>query len=212
MDVTALNATSSSAGTSSTKNAADIQDRFLKLLVAQMKNQDPMNPTDNAQITSQMAQIQTVSGISGLDKSIQSLGTQFSQMQALQGVALVGHDVTVAGNKLYIKDNVATGGYELDGPADKVKLEVLSPAGTVIDTYDLGAQSTGMQRFTWPADKAAGYAEVNFRITANSGTATVAATTYMTDTVSSINTSGGTLQLQLANMGLVDYSAVKSVD
>ena len=212
MDVTALNSTSSSTATSSTKNAADIQDRFLKLLVAQMKNQDPMNPTDNAQITSQMAQIQTVSGISGLDTTIQSLGTKFSQMQALQGVSQVGHDVTVAGSKVYIKDNVGTGSYELAGPADKVKLEVLSPAGTVLDTVDLGAQSSGMQKFTWSADKASGYASVNYRITATSGTKAVSSTTYMSDTVTAINTNGSTLQLQLQNMGLVDYSKVKSVD
>lgn len=212
MDVTALNPTGTAATSSATKNAADTQDRFLKLLVAQMKNQDPMNPADNAQITSQMAQIQTVSGIDGLNKSIQSLGSQFNQMQALQGVALVGRDVTVAGSKLTIKDNIGSGGYELAGPADKVKLEVLSPAGVVLDTVDLGAQSAGMQRFAWPADKAAGYAQLNFRVTASSGSAAVKADPYMSDTVTAINTNGSTLQLQLQNLGMVDYSSVKSVD
>src|SRR5205807_4055681 len=60
-------ATSSSAtGTS----AQSLSDTFLKLLVAQMKNQDPLNPVDNSQVTSQMAQISTVTGISSLNSTV----------------------------------------------------------------------------------------------------------------------------------------------
>lgn len=217
MDFTTLNKTSSSSsGTTAsqltTTNAADTQDRFLKLLVAQMKNQDPMNPMDNAQVTSQMAQIQTVSGISGLDKSIQSLSTQFGQMQALQGVALVGHEVTTASNKMFIADNVGQGAYELSGAADKVKLEVLSPAGAVLDTVQLGAQGAGLHQFDWDATKSKGYPQVTFRITATSGTAAVSTTLYATDKVDSISTENGKLKVQLEKLGLVDYSAIKSVD
>jgi flagellar basal-body rod modification protein FlgD len=219
MDYSVLNKTSSSADTSlaggglATKNAADTQDRFLKLLVAQMQNQDPMNPMDNAQVTSQMAQIQTVSGIATLDKSIQSLSSQFGQMQTLQGVALVGRDVSVEGNKLVIADNRGQGAYELSGPADKVKLEVLSPAGAVLDTVELGAQSGGLHQFDWSAEKSKGYTQVNFRITATSGTAVVSNTLYSTDKVAAVSTSStGKLQVQLENLGQVDYSAIKAID
>lgn len=222
MDFTTLNKGASGASSAvanqlgasaqGSKNAVDTQDRFLKLLVAQMQNQDPMNPMDNAQVTSQMAQIQTVSGISGLDKSIQALSSQFGQMQTLQGVALVGHDVTVPGNKMFIEDNQARGAYELAGPADKVKLEVLSPAGAVLDTVELGAQGGGIHRFDWAADKSKGYTEVNFRITANSGAAAVTTTLYSSDKVASISNDGGKLQLQLERLGRVDYSSIKSVD
>src|SRR3954447_4241819 len=106
-----------------------LQDRFLKLLVTQMKNQDPLNPMDNAQVTSQMAQINTVSGIQTLNTTVQSLNTQFVQMQALQGAALVGHDVTVKGNGLAIEGQVGVGGFVLDAPADSVKVEVLDASG-----------------------------------------------------------------------------------
>ena len=85
-------------------------DRFLKLLVAQMQNQDPLNPMDNAQVTSQMAQINTVNGIQQLNTTVQGLTTQFTQMQALQGASLVGHDVIVPGNKLDIANGVGQGG------------------------------------------------------------------------------------------------------
>ena len=213
MDVTALNTTTTNtAATVAAKNAVDTQDRFLKLLVAQMQNQDPMNPMDNAQVTSQMAQIQTVSGISTLDTSVKALTTQFGQMQALQSVGLVGRDVSVAGNRLNVTESVGAGSYELASAADTVKLEILSPAGSVIDTVQLGAQGTGRQDFTWPSEKYDASARLNFRITATQGTAVVSATTFTQDKVVAVNTSGAKLQLQLQNLGLVDYSAVTTID
>src|SRR5215216_2577416 len=105
MAVSAPSSTSSDVNVSSTpavasaNDAAVTSDRFLKLLVAQMRNQDPLNPMDNAQVTSQMAQINTVTGIDKLNATVQGLSGQFMQLQALQGASLVGHDVIVAGSR-----------------------------------------------------------------------------------------------------------------
>ncbi len=71
-----------------------------------MQNQDPLNPLDNAQVTSQLAQINTVNGIEKLNTTVQGLSGQFMQMQALQGASLVGRDVVVAGNQLAFEDGV----------------------------------------------------------------------------------------------------------
>ena len=92
-------ATSSSAtGTS----AQSLSDTFLKLLVAQMKNQDPLNPVDNSQVTSQMAQISTVTGISSLNSTVSQLVSQLQQSQAVQSTQLAGHTVLVPGSSLTI--------------------------------------------------------------------------------------------------------------
>ena len=171
----AVNATSAAAPPA-TKNDAGSADRFLKLLVTQLKNQDPLNPMDNAQITSQMAQINTVNGIQTLNTTVQSLSSQFAQLQALQGAALVGHDVTVPGKSIAIENGVGVGGYELAGPADRVKLEVLDASGRVVDTLQLGAQESGRHEFEWPGAANAAAGDYSFRITANSGTATVSTT------------------------------------
>jgi flagellar basal-body rod modification protein FlgD len=104
----------------SARNAAGSEDRFLKLLVAQLNNQDPMNPMDNAQITSQMAQINTVTGIEKLNTTVEGLNTQFAQLQALSGASLVGREITVRGNKLQLKGGLAVGGFELAGAAGSV--------------------------------------------------------------------------------------------
>ena len=86
MDFTALNANTKTGAASNTgassptgTSAQETSDRFLKLLVAQLQNQDPMNPMDNAAVTTQMAQIQTVTGVSTLNSSIQGLASQFGQ-------------------------------------------------------------------------------------------------------------------------------------
>ncbi len=94
-------ATSTTASTSTAASDANAsQDRFLKLLVAQLNNQDPMNPMDNAQMTSQMAQINTVTGIQQVNETLKSMATQFSSLQVMQGTSMVGRDVLIQGNTL----------------------------------------------------------------------------------------------------------------
>ena len=98
--------TSSSTATAATSTTAT-QDRFMTLLVAQLKNQDPMSPMDNAQMTSQMAQINTVTGIQQVNDTLKSMATQFTSLQVLQGSSMVGHNVLVASNTLSINSGVA---------------------------------------------------------------------------------------------------------
>lgn len=198
---------------STTTKTDDGSERFLKLLVTQMKNQDPMNPMDNAQVTSQMAQIQQVTSLSTLDTSIKSLGGQLGQMQALQSISLVGREVSVPSDKLQVSGGVAEGSYELDGPAKNVKLEILGPAGNVIDTQQLGAQGAGRQTFSWNAGTlAAEGSDVKYRITATNGTATVASTSYAYDKVNAVYSENGSLKLNLERLGPVDYTAVSAVN
>jgi flagellar basal-body rod modification protein FlgD len=204
----ALNGDSSTT----TKTSTASTDRFLTLLVAQMQNQDPLNPMDNAQMTSQMAQISTVEELGKVNTSIQSMSSQFVQMQAMQGASLVGHDVLVEGKNLTLTDGKANAAFELAGAADSVKIEVLSSAGRVVDTIDLGAETSGKHGFSWTAPASLASAEgLSFRVKATSGTNSVAASTLITDQVTAVSTSGSTLNLELASGNTVAYSAVKAV-
>src|SRR3954453_5197710 len=89
-----------SYGTPSTAKSAadDVQDRFLKLLVTQMKNQDPLNPMDNAQVTTQLAQLSTVNGIKSLNTPMQSLASSLISAQGMQSAALIGRSVIAEGS------------------------------------------------------------------------------------------------------------------
>ena len=191
-------------------NDAGSADRFLKLLVAQMQNQDPLNPMDNAQVTSQMAQINTVNGIEKLNTTVQGLSGQFMQMQALQGATLVGRDVIVPGNKIDIDQGVGQGGFELTSAADAVRVDVLNAGGHVIDTLNLGAQTTGRHSFDWDASRAGTDTNLSFRVTATSGAATLSSTALMRDRVAAVSTSGDTLTLELERSGSVPYATIKA--
>ena len=212
VDLTYLNRTTSGSSTAATQNQAGAEDRFLKLLVAQMQNQDPLNPMDNAQVTSQMAQIQSVNGIEKLNRSVEGLGSQFAQMSALQGASLVGRDVIVPGNRLVINDeDLVQGGFELNGPADSVKIEILNAGGRVIDTIDLSAQSAGRHGFEWtpPAGVDAATGD-SFRVVAKNGAANVGFTPLMRDRVDAVIAGGDTLTLELRNSGSVPYDQIRA--
>ena len=207
----ALSASTIGGGTGpSTSNDAGSADRFLKLLVAQMTSQDPLNPMDNAQITSQMAQINTVNGITQLNATVQGLNRQFVQMQTLQGASLVGHDITLQGDRVSVRDGNGVGGFELTGSADRVKVEILAPSGHVVETLDLGAQGAGRHGFAWPAPGLPDGAPYRFRITATAGAAPVSSTPLMRDRVMAVSTSGDRLNLETQYSGNVGYADVKA--
>jgi flagellar basal-body rod modification protein FlgD len=206
--------TTSSVGKVAGANAtpAATEDRFLKLLVAQMQNQDPLNPLDNAQVTTQMAQIQTVNGIASLERTVVGLQTQFSALQALQGAGLVGHDVGVPGNLLRLQDGVGRGGFELTGAADSVQVEILAPSGAVMDTVTLGAQASGRHFFEWEAPaNLPEQAQLRFRVKALSGTRVETATPLMRDRVTAVTTEDNKLKLELQRSGTVEWSDVQSI-
>ena len=217
--VVAVNNTSttpiSSAGTPSAMgaqaSATDQQDRFMKLLVAQLKNQDPMNPMDNAQMTSQMAQISTVSGISQLNETIKSMSAQFTSMQMMQGAGMIGHNVMVQSNTLSIDAGKAKGAIDLSGNADSVQIQVLSPGGQLLDTLSLGAQTTGRHTFEWDAKNYNDVGNPTFKVVATSGKQAVAATALAVDTVTGISTAGNTMNIQLKGRATVTYDAVQAL-
>lgn len=206
--------TSLSGATTAAASDAGSADRFLKLLVTQLQNQDPLNPMDNAELTSQMAQINTVTGLESVNKSIQALNTQFVQMQALQGASLIGRDVTVDGNRLAIDARgSAEAGFALAGPADAVRVDILNGAGQVVDTMQLGAQESGRHGFEWDASKHPDAASYTFRVTATLGSAAVDATPLMLDRVTSVALDGTSgLMLTLERSGSVAYGDVHALN
>ncbi len=192
---------------------AAMQDRFLKLLVAQLNNQDPMNPLDNAQMTTQMAQINTVTGLQTLNLTMQTMAEQFSAMQQIQGISLIGRSVLTEGDRLTVGEgNQAHGAFELAGAATSVKVEVVTPGGVVVDTVEMGAQEKGRQDFAWDASRYSGdKSQLRFRVSASNKDAAVGATALMQSKVAGTATQAGALTLTLANGQTVPYAKVRGV-
>src|SRR5574343_665936 len=70
--------------TASTSSTAELENKFLTLLMTQIKNQDPLNPMDNAQMTTQLAQLNTVNGIEKLNTTLAQLVSGFNEAQGMQ--------------------------------------------------------------------------------------------------------------------------------
>lgn len=207
-----ISTTPTATGKTLGQTTADAQqDRFLKLLVAQLNNQDPMNPMDNAQMTSQMAQINTVSGIQQLNETMKSMAGQFTSMQVMQGAAMIGHGVMVKSNTLSIDEGKARGAVDLEGNASNLSIQILSPGGQVLDTINLGSKAAGRHSFEWDASSYNGVANPNFKVVATSGKQSVASTALAQDTITSIGTSGGVMSVQLKGRDAIGYDAIQAI-
>lgn len=214
-------ATSATSGTSaaattktdSTNEATAAQDRFLKLLVAQLNNQDPMNPLDNAQMTSQIAQINTVTGIQQLNETVKNLASQFAAQQLMQGSAMVGRQVLVEGNTLArdSENGKATGAFDLAGSAASVTVQVLNAAGKEVGTVEMGSLAAGRYNFSWDASKYEGDGALRFKVLANNGQTAVASTALTIDSITAISMDNGTLQMQLSRGGMTTQAGIKAI-
>jgi flagellar basal-body rod modification protein FlgD len=205
---TTVGSTTGTKGNNSTDPEAS-QDRFLKLLVAQINNQDPLNPMDNAQMTSQMAQINTVSGIQELNATLKGMSAAASATQAMQGASLIGRDALIEGNTLSFDGTQGAGGFTLAGPASQVHVDIIGASGEVIDTVSLGAQSAGQHGFTWDAGSLDPASAKSFKLRASDGTDAVEATALQRVKVASVGLAGGAMSLQLQNGRSVAYDQVR---
>jgi len=209
--VSGLNGTAASA----TGSTTELSDRFLKLLVTQLKNQDPMNPMENAELTSQLAQMSTVEGISKLNTTMDGLVAQFKSNQVLQGAALIGRQVLAEGNQLDLGAAGAAGGVNLASSADQVKVDILNNVGQVLRSYDLGDQDAGMVRFAWDGLDASGnqLAEgvYKFTVSATAADKTVEATAYSLAQVLSVSLADDGLDVELSVLGNQSLDNIKQI-
>ena len=213
-NVTSTSATANSATNSaSSTDPAAAQDRFLKLLVAQLNNQDPMNPMDNAEMTTQMAQINTVVGINELNSTMAAMSSQFTAMQVLQGTSMIGRTVLSEGNTLGTPvEKVTTAAFDLSGTAADVKVNIKTAAGTVVDTVTLGSLDAGRHYFAWDSSKYTGdVSGLRFEVASTNGTAKVANTPLSPSLVVATTTTDGALTLELENGESLAYNKVKAV-
>ena len=207
--------TSATGSTGSASNTNEAQDRFLKLLVTQMKNQDPLNPMDNAQVTTQMAQISTVTGIGQLNDTLKNFLGQLTGNQAVQGASLAGRQVLVSGNAIDLAAGGAAAGYELPAAVDRVTFSVLDSSGSTIRQEELGPKASGVHTLSWNGLTTTGDRAVDgrytFKIDALAAGAAAPVTTLAYGRVAGVLPGSNGLQLNLGLLGLRAYTDVKEI-
>ncbi len=132
---------------------------FLKLLVAQMKNQDPSNPVENGEFLGQIAQFSMVSGIDDLGASFDGIASSLFSTQAMQASQLVGKDVLVESDTATLASGGSVSGViGLADPARNVTLRVHDMTGSLVKSISLGNMSAGANKFGWNGIDQAGKA------------------------------------------------------
>ena len=193
----------------------DAQNRFLTLLTTQLKNQDPLNPLDNAQVTSQLAQISTVDGIERLNSMLGQLMEGQQSSEALQAAQLVGRGVLVPGKGLTLGEQGALGGFMLDAGADKVVVSINDANGLEIASVDLGAHEAGTHSFQWDGTAIDGTAAVTgayvMNVLATSGDDKVGATALELGQVSSVIRGPKSVDLQVGALGIFQLSEIQQI-
>lgn len=213
IDPSLLTSMNGARGTKST--AQDAQDRFMTLLVTQMKNQDPLNPLDNAQVTSQLAQLSTVTGIDKLNETMLAMSGSFKSSQNLQAASMIGHGVVVPGSNVELKDGKSVLGFDLPQNADKIRVLIKDQSGAVVRTMSSNSMTSGFNSMAWDGKTDAGEDAANgnykFEVTASAGETKLTVTPFSFGLVSSVSFGSQGTMLSIANAGEVAMSDVKQV-
>jgi flagellar basal-body rod modification protein FlgD len=203
-------------GARATKSATqEAQDKFMTLLVTQMKNQDPLNPLDNAQITSQLAQLSTVTGIDKLNETMTAMSGNFRSSQNLQVASMIGHGVVVPGNNVELKDGKSVLGFDLPQNADKIQVKIRDQGGALVKTLDFTNMTSGFNSVSWDGKNEAGTVAANgnysFEVTANSGEKKLDVAPLSFGLVSSVSFGTQGTMLSILNTGEVAMSEVRQI-
>ncbi|BCM25457.1 flagellar hook assembly protein FlgD [Methyloradius palustris] len=207
-------------GTSSTSTSAqtstdEATNRFMTLLVTQLKNQDPLNPMDNAELTSQLAQLSTVTGINQLNTTVDSLLGSLQSSQSYQASGLVGHNVLVDGNSLTLKDGAGYFGIDLPVGANNVTVTIKDSSGTPVKSITMGKQDEGTLPLVWDGTTDSGTTAANgkytFDVSATISNTSVTATGLSYQSVLSVSNTTSGVKLNLSDNSSVSTDSVKEI-
>lgn len=194
------------------------QEDFLRLMSAQLQNQDPMKPMENGDFLSQIAQFGTVNGIEALQKSFESLSGSLYSNQALQASALVGREVLVPGNIGLLAATGNLGGVvELPASSNSVMLQIKDQAGQLVRRVDLGPQQAGSISFIWDGtnDKgepgAPGLYSIEATTDVNGKQQALETAQYAAVESVSVGKGKEGLKLNLAGLGSLDFSKIQEI-
>lgn len=193
----------------------DAQTRFLTLLTTQLRNQDPMNPLENAEVTSQLAQMSTVDGIERLNAMFQKFLNAQESAETMNAAALVGRGVLVPGKGLILTEAGGVGGFELDRPADIVKLSVRDSAGLEVAAIELQGLDSGSHNYVWDGSAIDGQRSANglytVSIEALAGGEKTSARALEFGQVTGVMRGPRGADLQVGSLGIFQFNDIKQI-
>ncbi|WP_043307892.1 flagellar hook assembly protein FlgD [Pseudomonas sp. ML96] len=201
-----------------TQNKELGKNQFLELLVAQLNNQNPLEPQENGEFIAQLAQFSQVEGIEQLNSSMESLLSGYQSSQALQASSLVGRKVIIPTEKAVVDTSETfKGSLVLPVTSSNVYVNVYDSAGKAVSRVNLGQQSAGNVSFMWDGKDSSGNllppGTYKFEAQATYADGTKGLYTLLPANVDSVTLgqNGGELMLNLAGLGSVALSQVQII-
>ena len=192
------------------------KDDFLKLFVAQLQNQDPLNPTSSDQLLSQMSSITLVEQSYNQNTNLTNVLAAQQNATAMSAVGLVGTNIKANGNALSFDGTNATNmQINLSTAASSAKVDILDANGKTVATTTTGALAAGNQTLSWDGADSSGNklpaGAYSYAVSATSSTGRIVpVTTYTAGTVTGVSYSGSTpiLTIGSAAVNLTDIISV----
>lgn len=197
--------------TAKENSAAAIQDRFYTLLITQMKNQDPLNPMDNSEVTSQMAQLSTLTGIEKMNSSLATMGANMRAGLISQASSVLGRNVVAEGRIVDVADD--TGSFVMNVPPEVAKLEIDvidTSTGKVAKTITESHPEVGYNKFDIGSLPDGRY-KLQYRALDAEGKAVEGTSSLVQSRVTSLIPDGDDVVLTLANGETTTLSAIQQL-
>lgn len=194
------------------------RDEFLKLLIAQLENQDPTAPQENGEFVAQLAQFSQLEESQKMSQSFSQFSSAFQSTQHLQATSLVGRPVHVQSSETMLGTTGAISVLaDFDIAAQEATLSVYNDSGAVVDQFSLGQQSEGRKEFIWTGvdgnEKRFPQGNYRFEVSASRGGVTEAQPVYLSANVNSVTIEpSGKLILNLAGIGPKSMSDIIQIN
>jgi len=174
------NVVSSSSTTLTSGTTSLGKDDFMKLLLAQLKNQDPLNPMDGTQFSAQLAQFSSLEQLSNMATELKTQGVNQMTLGYAQSVNMIGKEVTVtSGNTVTANGSTVDLSYSLEKDAQSVTISILDKDGTTVKTWEEKDQNSGVNKVTWNCS-GVDNGDYTFQVTAKDALGQSVSTTTLT--------------------------------
>ena len=198
------NASGTSGNAVDATSTSDLQSNFLRMLTVQLQNQDPMNPMESAEMTSQLAQLNMVDGIGNMNKNLTSLIAQMQAADFMSQAGTVGKSALVEGSEMsYDGQSLMVMASNFSAPVTNAVANIYDAAGQLVLKTEMGPQTSGIKHFYWDGidsngqQRAAG--SYRIEVVGKDGEASKVAQTYVASPVVAVGRSGTDIRLTLAD-------------
>ncbi len=210
-------AANTAAQATANSNSLISENTFMKLMVQELQNQNPLDPMSNTNFIAELAQFNSMNQLTSMNSTLKSLVSSQNQSALSNAVSLIGKTVQANGNSFSFTGGNVPLNYSLPQNANSVSLDVYDSSGNLVYNTNLGPQNSGSESFNWSGITNAGTTAPtgNYSFSINATDASgkqVTAATYSNATVTGLTTSSsGSVELELSNGSTVPLSSVTNV-